>query len=175
MRHIKTINELLKSTYLSASKSLHPSHPKRAKALIDYAIEQGEDVTSHDRIYPHRFLFDNYPNEYFFITDYNYKQTQESGSYYLWVSVEMISNWGNDKKFTLAFQIFSLEKYKIDVPYLRLRMVSDRFTNSDAVVARKNANHMIKFFKECWEDNIRVDYPNYIIKDLSVNNLYKSE
>ena len=84
MDHIKTFNELLKSTYLSASNKLRSNHSKRASDLIDHALKHGKDVTSHDRIYPHRFLYDRtHEGEYFFITGYSKEEVREKNTRFL--------------------------------------------------------------------------------------------
>lgn len=87
----------------------------------------------------------------------------------------MTSNWGNTKEFKLIFQVYRIDRYRIEIPYLRLSYKSDRFEHVDNMVARKNANHIIRFFNECWEDDIKKDYPDFIIKDLSVNGIYISK
>ena len=175
MDHIKTFNELLKSTYLSASNKLRSNHSKRASDLIDHALKHGKDVTSHDRIYPHRFLYDRtHEGEYFFITGYSKEEVREKNTRFLIFKPNLISNWGNKKEFRLIFQVYRLQDYRIDDPYLELDYRSEKFENDDSMTARKNANHMIRFFKECWEDDISEEYPDFIIKQLSVNKLYKS-
>jgi hypothetical protein len=169
VKHIKTINELLKSTYLSAARELGHKHGKRSKELIDWAAKGGQDVTQ-DRIYPHRFLFDgSFKDEYYFITSYSLKIETETLRKLLRFNIHMNSNWGNKKDFTLVFKILTTDR--LDFYYK-----SDIFENKDSKIGRQNANQILKFFKECWEDDLsQGDYNGFEIKGLSVNKLYKSE
>lgn len=170
MKHIKTINELLKSTYLSAARQLGNKHGKRSKELIDWAAKSGQDVTQ-DRIYPHRFLFDgSFEGEYYFITSYSLISETETSNKFLRFNIHMNSNWGSKEDFTLIFRILEVSK-KLEFYYK-----SDSFENKDSKIGRQNANHIMKFFKECWEDDLsQGDYNGFEIKGLSVNRLYKSE
>jgi hypothetical protein len=179
MKHIKTLNELLKSTYLSAARGLGQTHGKRSKELIDWATKSGQDV-EQDRIYPHRFLFDeSFENEYYFITGYSssVESSGSSGERFLKFNIHMNSNWDKKTDFTLIFKILTTEKYRIDKNRLDFYPHrSTSFNNEDSKIARQNANHLLKFFKECWEDDLsKVDYKGFEIKGLSVNKLYKSE
>ena len=173
MKHIKTINELLKSTYLSAAQQLRNKHGKRSKELIDWAAKSGQDVTQ-DRIYPHRFLFDgSFEGEYYFITSYSSKvdtQTPSSTLKVLYFNINMSSNWGSKEDFTLIFRILEVSK-KLEFYYK-----SDSFENKDSKIGRQNANHIMKFFKECWEDDLsQGDYQGFEVTGLSANKLYKSK
>lgn len=60
MRHIKSISELFKSTYISAAKKSYNNynHYKRGDELIKHGEYRGENKPV-DRIFPHRFIFDN--------------------------------------------------------------------------------------------------------------------
>ena len=173
MKHIKTINELFKSTYLSAARQLGNKHGKRSKELIDWGAKSGQDVTQ-DRIYPHRFLFSgSFEGEYYSITSYSSKVDTKSPSStlkLLYFNINMDSNWGNKEDFTLIFRILQ-ESKKLQFYYK-----SDSFENMDSKIGRQNANHIMKFFKECWEDDLsQGDYKGFEVTELSVNKLYKSE
>jgi len=176
MKHIKTINELLKSTYLSAARELSNKHGKRSKELIDWAAKGGQDVTQ-DRIYPHRFLFDgSFKDEYYFITSYSLVIGTETSNKFLRFNIHMDSNWGNKEVFTLVFKILTTDRYNIDKNRLEFYFKSHSFENKDSKIGRQNANQILKFFKECWEDDLsQGDYNGFEIKGLSVNKLYKSE
>jgi hypothetical protein len=179
MKHLKTINELLKSTYLSAANKLKYSHGKRSKEIIDWASKKGTNKT-FDRIYPYQFIFDNsQEGEYYSIVSYDYKQVNEGNRmtmWYLHFNIHMKSNWGNDKSLTLRFRIISTDTHRVDSNSLDFSISSsDKLENKDPKVARKNALYLIRFFKECWEDDLsKDDYKNYEIKNLNINSLYKS-
>jgi hypothetical protein len=89
MKHIKHINELLRSTLLSASdKSRSYGQKVKSQRFIKHAVESGENVPV-DRIFPHAFIFDYITDErfsnyvhpyipgaeppYFYITDWKIK------------------------------------------------------------------------------------------------------
>ena len=62
MKHIKKIDELFKSTLLSAHDKLKELHPTRASKLKNWADEKGESEFSKpdiDRIYPYKFVLSN--------------------------------------------------------------------------------------------------------------------
>ena len=171
MKHIKTINELFKSTYLSAARQLGNKHGKRSKELIDWGAKSGQDVPQ-DRIYPHRFLFSgSLEGEYYSITSYSSKvDTPSSTLKLLYFNIHMDSNWGSKEDFTLIFRILE-ESKKLQFYYK-----SDFFENTDSKIGRQNANQILKFFKECWEDDLsQGDYKGFEVTELSVNKLYKSE
>jgi hypothetical protein len=88
----------------------------------------------------------------------------------------MKSNWGNDKSLTLRFRIISTDTHQVDSNRLEFEVsYNDKLESKDPMMARKNALHLIRFFKECWEDDLsKDDYKNYEIKDLNINSLYKS-
>jgi hypothetical protein len=88
----------------------------------------------------------------------------------------MDSNWGNKEDFTLVFKILTTDRYNIDKNRLEFYYKSYSFENKDSKIGRQNANQILKFFKECWEDDLsQGDYNGFEIKGLSVNKLYKSE
>lgn len=58
MNSIKKVNELYKSTYLSAAKKLAGQHNDRADKLIDWGSEMGSPEKV-DRDHPHRFKLSN--------------------------------------------------------------------------------------------------------------------
>lgn len=171
MKHLQSIDELLKSTYLSASRGLDRHHSKRSKEMKSYAAEKGEDVKV-ERIYPYKFILEKLPNEYFFITSVSHEELDKDKK--LKISVNLQSNWGQNESLNLYFTNYNPARYRVEECYFRFESDYPIFTNSDVVVARKNANHLLKFFKQYWEDELSKDYPDYTIKNLTVNNLYKS-
>lgn len=103
MKHIKHINELLKSTYKSASDKLKKQHPTRAEKLIKHADEKGSSEFSRfdlDRDFPHPFEFNNSDlldvKEHllgkFYIVSAKEKTDMRSG--YWGVDVRMLNDWG---------------------------------------------------------------------------------
>jgi hypothetical protein len=179
MKYLKNINELLRSTYLSAANKLEHDHVERSKELINWASENGENLT-FDKIYYHQFIFNgSNEGEYYSIVNYDYKEVNESNrstTLYLYFNIHMKSNWGNTKEITLRFKIILKNTYAVDSNKLRLEINrNDMIRNSDPKVARKNALHIFRFFNECWEDDLsKNDYKGYELQDLSVNRLYKS-
>lgn len=175
MKHLKTINELLKSTYKDAASKLGHYHKKSADDLIKWASEKGQDVTQ-ERIYPHRFIFDSgYENEYFFIVEAKHEEIKEDPrvSTIVRIRVKLKSNWNEEKFFDIKFRKFTIDKYNI--PKSRLVYYeTQRFENKDPKVARQNANHMLKFIHEYIEDELSLDYPDYEIKRVNVHDLYRS-
>ena len=116
MKHIKHINELLKSTLLSASDKAR-SYEQKAKGqrFLKHSIESGENV-SVDRIFPHAFTFDYFTDErfsnyvqpympdaeppYFYITDFKVKgdAITHDKRYVIRFSVTLKSNYGKTIK-----------------------------------------------------------------------------
>ena len=172
MKHLMKINELFKSTYLSASKELGSRHQPRVDKLISWAGKRGED-NKQERVYSHRFIFDgSYENEYFFITSISHSIDKRVLS----VSFGMKSNWDRDKRIYLNFDILNPGTHRVEESYLRLAS-SDIFENKDVVAGRKNANHLLRCFNEYWRDELSgedQEFEDYTIKGFSVNRLYKT-
>ena len=59
MSRIKKVDELYKSTYISAADKLTGNHNDRANRLRDWAHEKGSPA-KFDRDHPHRFYFSQY-------------------------------------------------------------------------------------------------------------------
>jgi hypothetical protein len=116
MKHIKNINELLKSTYVSAAnKALGYEHIKRHRELLKYAGEKGQNVPV-DRIFPHKFVFDYISGydfttyvkpyteggdpPYFYITDWKMKTdgVSHDGEYFVAFYIIFESNYGKKMK-----------------------------------------------------------------------------
>lgn len=179
MKHLISINELLKSTYLKASQQLGDSHKKRGQEMIDWAAKSGEDV-KQDRIYPHKFIFESpLENQYYFISDvkfeHNRKDASSSNAKVLSVKIELKSNWGESKSISLHFDDINPEHYRVDPDRYELKYYSGEvFRNKDIPVARKNALHLYRFFNQLWEDEISEEFPDYKVVNFSVNKLYKS-
>lgn len=80
MKHLKRIDELYKSTYMSAARKLRNNHSKRAEELEIYGKLKGKNKKI-DRIFPYKFYLANHwdrndilsrylqVNEYLFITN----------------------------------------------------------------------------------------------------------
>lgn len=179
MKHLISINELLKSTYLRASRELGDSHKSRGQEMINWAAKSGED-DKQDRIYPHKFVFESpLENQYYFITDAEFehvrKDASSSRAKVLSVKIELKSNWGESKSISLHFEDINPEDYRVDSDRYELRYYSGEvFRNKDIPVARKNALHLYRFFNQMWEDDICKEFPNYKVVNFSVNRLYKS-
>ena len=186
MKHLKTINELFKSTYISAADKLKSKdrHTGRAEELIKHAAKMGED-TPHERVWPFRFIFpDSLENEF-----YSIQSVKESrNDYNSFVQINFKSNYGKDKKMELHFYVYVPSGFSRQNPQFqgtmtsqdddckyRLNVKSDTgFKHPDNRIARKNALEFYKFFLEYWEDELSEKYPNFILEDFTVNNLYRT-
>ena len=113
MKHLKHINELLKSTLVSAAdKAYKYGHHKRYNRFLNHADKKGENVPV-DKIFPHAFSFENVKNSnftefvsphtedsnppYFYITDWKF--TNDSiikGNYSVDFKVMLKSNYGRE-------------------------------------------------------------------------------
>jgi hypothetical protein len=114
MKHIKKIDELFKSTLMSAHDKLKTLHPTRASNLKDWADEKGESEFSKfhvDRIYPYKFVFSNISNlsdvkdqflGSFYITDVEKDETIETQRYF-GVLVYMMNDFGQKIYIYLSF------------------------------------------------------------------------
>ena len=186
MKHLKTINELFKSTYISAADKLNrmDRHTGRAEELIKHAAKMGED-TPHERVWPFRFIFpDSLENEF-----YSIQSVKESrNDYNSFVQINFKSNYGKDKKMELHFYVYVSHYFKQQNPQFQgswtsqdddckyeLNVKSDTgFKHPDNRIARKNALELYKFFLEYWEDELSEEYPDFILEDFTVNNLYRT-
>jgi len=113
MKYLKSINELLKSTLVSASAKAS-KYEQRVKSdkFLKHADEKGENVPV-DRIFPHAFTFDHVTDSsfryyvkpytedskppYFYITDWKMKSdsmTDNKKNYNVYFDVIFKSNYG---------------------------------------------------------------------------------
>ena len=181
MKHLKTINELFKSTYLSASNKIKRRHKSRAEELIKHAAKMGED-TPHERVWPFRFIFPNsLENEFYSIQSV---KLRDSG-YFCLVTANFVSNYGNKKEMVLRFDLIvpefvkkSIHMYKScetsnDGNFYFRYDLSEGFIHEDTKIARKNALEFYKFFLEYWEDELSEDYNEFTLDNFTVNNLYQ--
>ena len=185
MKHLKTINELFKSTYISASDKLNRMnrHTGRAEELIKHAAEMGED-TPHERVWPFRFIFPNsLENEF-----YSIQSVKESrNDYDSFVQINFKSNYGKDKKMELHFHVYVSHYFKQQNPQFQgswtsqdddckyeLNVKSDTgFKHPDNRIARKNALELYKFFLEYWEDELSEEYNEFTLDNFTGNKLYQ--
>lgn len=187
MKHLKSINELFKSTYLSAADKLkmQDRHKGRAEELIKHAAEIGQD-TPHERIWPFRFIFPgSLENEFYSIQSVEEQKADWQTNIY----INFKSNYGNNKRMELNFNLYAPVIAKQRNPeqlrhhlgssddnfHFKLATKTDTgFTHPDSRIARKNALELRNFFLEYWEDELSEKYPNYILSNFTVNNLYRS-
>ena len=109
VNHIKTINELLKSTYKSASDKLKIQHPSRADKLMKHADDFGDSELTKldlDRDFPHAFKFNiedvrEYLLGKFYIIGASDKTDLRTG--YYGVMVEMLNDWGQNVLISVSF------------------------------------------------------------------------
>jgi hypothetical protein len=172
MKYIMTINELFRSTYLSAANKLK-NHPDRSKDLKDWADKGGLNYkfSPTEKDYPHRFTLGNIKG-YFMIThNETNKDGLVSGSvrYIIYMKsnyseirvIEMILNKGNNN------------------PYMRIcsgdsRNISGMYCENFLFTNRTDAMHIKKYLLEVYDIS---EYPNEykIIKNIKLNDLYRSE
>ena len=175
MRYLKTLNELFKSTYKSASDKLGGAfHSKRKEDLLKHAAKVGTDVpTSKSRLWSFRFILhdSSLEGEFYSIVNVEYSY---DGSNKHDITIVLESNYRNLKKIPLTFY-----GRDTDIRY----SYNYRFQNEDSKVARKNAFELRKFFLEYLEGNIArdekvIDPPanlaNAELQNFTVNNLYRS-
>lgn len=181
MIHLKTINELFKSTYLSAANKIRSRHKSRAEELIKQAAEMGQD-TPHERVWPFRFIFpDSLENEFYSIK--SVEQIDRGG--FCLVSTNFVSNYGNKKQMVHRFDLVVPKSMKGNQMYKKYYVSNDEnfyfryepgeaFMHDDKKIARKNALEFYKFFLEYWEDELSEEYDEFTLEDFTVNNLYRT-
>lgn len=179
MKHLRSISELYKSTYLSASDKLkRKSHPTRAKDIKDWAEEVGQSEFSKvdvDRIYPHAFIFTNhkkvresYLKDYllgkFYIIDAN-KSTKFRSEFDA-ITVTMMNDWGQMATIDIVWM-----RDGGQFRSMRLECPGDEI-NSFEFDRRVDARHFLKFIKEWIEDNPELEFEDL---EVSINDLYYTE
>jgi hypothetical protein len=180
MKHLKTINELFKSTYLSASNKIRSRHKSRAEELIKHAAKMGKD-TPHERVWPFRFIFPNsLENEFYSIQSV---EQIDRGNFCL-INTHFVSNYGNKKEMTKRFDLYVPKSAKSIHMYKNCEISKDEnfyfryhpgegFIHKDTKIARKNALEFYKFFLEYWEDELSEEYNEFTLDNFTVNNLYQ--
>jgi hypothetical protein len=105
MKHIKTINELLKSTYKNASDKLKTLHPSRSEELMKHADTKGGSEFSKfnkDRDFPYPFEFNNldlqdskehFLGKFYIIDGEKYVGLRPG---YSGVTIHMLNDWGQN-------------------------------------------------------------------------------
>jgi hypothetical protein len=176
------IDELLKSTYISAASGLQSSHPKRAAELKKWALEKGESVKI-DRIYPHRFDFKNdsimgwkdelYDDEYFFVTEIKQK-TSGLNSGYADFKIYFKSNYGNTIILSFSYNYLKTEHHKPGGWYrIRFENFNDKKVEHNfEFVSRKEAYEFKKCLVEWMEDEELSNEYIDPLKSISINKLY---
>lgn len=160
MKYLKHIDELLKSTYKSASKKLAVGHPGRSKEISKYAEEKGENKKI-DRIYPTKFTFqdtNDEPDEYYFITNVNPREiyrTPSSGninSCNNTYNVIFQSNYSNIKMIQVIFSFYRKSPY-IDNELLLKNIILKLFSGTSQTIERSESF----FYDKLIYDNYRFD------------------
>lgn len=128
---------------------------------------------TQERIYPHRFIFDNsYENEFFSIVDAKHEE-EISKRPKLKITIFMKSNWDESKKIEVVFDNYHKGYYRVENEYFKIDLTETyRFENKDPKIARKNANHLLRFIKEYIEDELK-DFKEREWK-INVHDFYKS-
>ena len=182
MKHLKTINELFKSTYLSASNKIKRRHKSRAEELIKHAAKMGKD-TPHERVWPFRFIFpDSLENEFYSIKSV---EQIDRGNFCL-ITTHFVSNYGSKKQMVHRFDLVVPKSMKGNQMYKNCEISNDEnfyfryepgdaFTHEDTKIARKNALEFYKFFLEYWEDELSEEYDEFTLDNFTVNNLYQEK
>jgi hypothetical protein len=188
MKYLKTLNELFKSTYLSASNKIKSRHKSRAEKLIKHAAEMGKD-TPHERIWHHRFIFpefSNYDDRSLENEFYSIQSIEEDArDHFSLLITNFVSNYGRKWKMVLHFDFYVPKSVKVDFPLWRhcqtskdenfyfSYVPSQGFVHEDSKIARKNALEFYNFFLEYWEDELSEKYDDFILDNFTVNNLYR--
>ena len=103
MKYLKTLNELFKSTYLSASNKIKSRHKSRAEKLIKHAAEMGKD-TPHERIWHHRFIFpESLENEFYSIQSVEEDVLVVQQHHFCLVITNFVSNYGKSRRMEHQF------------------------------------------------------------------------
>ena len=177
MKHIKKIDELFKSTLMSAHDKLKTLHPTRASNLKDWAGERGESEFSKfnvDRIYPYKFVFSNISNlsdvKEEFLGSFNITNIEKMPNLrneFFGVMVYMMNDFGQKIYIHFTFTNAEVSNFKIrfgpDYRYERAFRFEDR---RDA----------LQFKKFLVEDGLsEVGISKSLVSNIGINQLYKSE
>lgn len=180
MKHLKSINELLKSTLVSAARKAKSNyeHPERSKALLNWAEERGENVPV-DRIFPHPFTFDwIYPKStnsyfkqfvspinpgsnppYFYITNWEFiedRLTDRNNFYEVRFKITFKSNWGETVFLEINLNTNTLAPFKA-----WLKAGSESIYIKFSSKRRRDAVQFKKFLLEDLTPEFLEDIENY--------------
>lgn len=179
MKHLKRIDELYKSTYMSASKKLKDLHPKRAEELKFHANLRGIN-NKIDREFPHKYYLADYwdkrdylakylqPNEYLYITKIEVQSFEKDiGTFHninrLTCVILLQSNYNNIIEMNARFTIN-------DGKYSPLELVIDG--KSIQLKKRKDAFNLKKSILEVIsQDDEEYEY----VKNFPINLMYKTD
>lgn len=166
--------ELYKSTYMSASHRLEDGHKKRADELKKHAAKQGISAfhgkEGFDRIYPHRFIFENHQDcrriddflGKFFIT--NFRQSSRFG-----IDVEMKSDYG--KTIYVELVVGEVNGCLMNIKYGYQSEINN-FKFDNRKDALKFRNFIINISKDGGiEDGINI----FNLESMPINALYTTE
>jgi hypothetical protein len=175
MKYIKKIDELYKSTLLSAHNKLKYKHPHRANKLKKWADESGKSDLSKldiDRIFPYGFaLHDNasvndIKND-FLSTFYIIGIESVENDSYLYITVCMMNDYGQNIK--LVVKLYARD-YSIHEFYVKWGRENER---QFLFERRKDAVQFRKFILEDGLSELGMDNRKDIIsKVLVINRLY---
>ena len=181
MKHLKKIDELYKSTYLSAANQLKSKHVSRAKKMMTHAEERGTSELSKPdvvRLFPHPFVFTNnkeFQSRYkqfvmgkFYIVGVEKNTNLRSG--YQGIFVELANEWGQRVVLELSY---SVNSDYLDLTWNRLVVGAmgkkeKSLETSFLFDNRNDARQFIKFIYEAIEDLEMLEPP----KPISINRLY---
>jgi len=181
MKHIKTINELLKSTYKSASDKLKTLHPSRSEELMKHADTSGGSEFSKfnkDRDFPYPFEFKNVDLQdvkehllgKFYITDGEQRYGLRPG--YSSVIIHMLNDWGQNVAIQLThdgdnymnLKIFFGNVVNNELPQYHRDFLFDN---------RKDALAFKKYLKEKY-DNDELEFMKDPL-EFSINKFYSTK
>lgn len=181
MKYIKRIDELQKSTYVSAAKKLKNRHRGRSEDLIKYAREKGEPKKI-DRIYPHIFKFTNksvgrfsdelHPDENFFISNIKHlglQQFTRKTGYEYYITFE--SNYNN--KIMIRLVVFKDGEMFMKLNQITINDdIQIRPSDDFEFITRKDAFHFKRAICETIEDESPDSEELEIFKSASINQMY---
>jgi len=181
MKHIKTINELFKSTYKNTSDKLKALHPGRSEELMKHAdIIGSSEFTkfNKDRDFPYPFEFNNVDLQdvkehllgKFYITDGEQRQGLNSG--FSGVTIHMLNDWGQNIAIQLTHDRNDYMKLRICFGKLENGIQKYERERDFLFDNRKDALAFKKYLKE------KYDYDELeFIKDpleFSINKFYST-